>query len=187
MSGIPATGAPLAAAVASIGIEAPHWLDVFLNNFNTSPYFIGSRMLMMNLGGRFLSMEMSKGQEAFFSHPWIRRFLIFVVFFIGTRSIWVAFWMAFIVILLLGYLFNENSSLCLFHGGLPGSACAAPAPAPAPAATIPLTAEEQNIYRTLHEKVTKAQAPVAEAPVAETPDIYEVYKSNLEKVKHLFE
>ncbi len=187
MSGIPATGAPLAAAAASLGVEAPHWLDVLLNNFNTSPYFIGSMMLMMNLGGRFLSMEMTKGQEAFFSHPWVRRFLIFVVFFIGTRSIWVAFWMAFIVILLLGYLFNENSSLCLFHGGLPGSACAAPKAASV--TTIPLTAEEQNIYKTLHEKVTKAQAqmPVVESPVAETPDIYEVYKSNLEKVKHLFE
>lgn len=185
MSGIPATGAPIATAMASIGAEAPHWLDAFLNNFNTSPYFIGSMMLMMNLGGRFLSLEMSKGQEAFFSHPWVRRFLIFVVFFIGTRSIWVAFWMAFIVILLLGYLFNENSSLCLFHGGLPGSACAV-APKAVPTVTTPLTAEEQNIYKTLHEKVTKAQV---DAPVAETkiPDIYEVYKSNLEKVRHLFE
>lgn len=186
MSGIPATGAPLAAAAASIGIDAPHWLDVFLNSFNTSPYFIGSMMLMMNLGGRFLSLEMSKGQEAFFSHPWIRRFLIFVVFFIGTRSIWVAFWMAFIVILLLGYLFNENSSLCLFHGGLPGSACASPKATQN--AAMPLTAEEQNIYKTLHEKVTKSQAPVVEAPTkVQVPDIYEVYKSNLEKVKHLFE
>ena len=63
--------------------EAPHWVDVFLNNFNTSPYFIGLMMLTMNLGSRFLSLEMSKGQEAFFAHPWVRRFLIFVVFFIG--------------------------------------------------------------------------------------------------------
>lgn len=186
MSGIPATG--ITAAATSIGMEAPHWLDAFLNNFNTSPYFIGSMMLMMNLGGRFLSMEMSKGQEAFFSHPWVRRFLIFVVFFIGTRSIWVAFWMAFVVILLLGYLFNENSSLCLFHGGLPGSACAMPKAVATPSVqTNPLTAEEQNIYKTLHEKVTKAQAP-EETPVVSTkPDIYEIYKSNLEKVKHLFE
>jgi hypothetical protein len=183
MSGIPATG--ITAAIASIGMEAPHWLDGILNSFNTSPYFIGSMMLMMNLGGRFLSMEMSKGQEAFFSHPWVRRFLIFVVFFIGTRSIWVAFWMAFVVILLLGYLFNENSSLCLFHGGLPGSACANPKTTTT--ATNPLTPEEQNIYRTLHEKVTRTQMP-EETPVASTqPDIYEIYKSNLEKVKHLFE
>lgn len=99
--------------------------DVVLNGINTSPYIIGSMMLMMNLGARFLSLEITKGQEQFLSHPWVRRFLIFVIFFIGTRNVWVAFWMALTVILLMGYLFNENSSLCLFRGGLPGAACTA--------------------------------------------------------------
>ncbi len=169
--------------------EAPHWLDVFLNNFNTSPYFIGIMMLTMNLGSRFLGLEMSKGQEAFFSHPWIRRFLIFVVFFIGTRNIWVAFWLAFTAILLLGYLFNENSSLCLFQGGLPGSACTKPG-----AGIIQiqgLTPEEATIYKTLHEKQAKAAAAAAsnEDRAQEPqgpPDLYNMYKSNIERIKKLF-
>ncbi len=181
--------------------EAPHWLDVFLNNFNTSPYFIGLMMLTMNLGSRFLSLEMSKGQEAFFAHPWVRRFLIFVVFFIGTRNIWAAFWMAFIAIALIGYLFNENSSLCLFKGGLPGASCAKPATkvepeAPsAPSASAPgLTPEEANIFKQLQEKAAKAQQQQQQQPAiqkdqqsAPTPDVYDMYKKNLDRVRQLFD
>jgi hypothetical protein len=173
--------------------EAPHWLDVFLNNFNTSPYFIGLMMLTMNLGSRFLGLEMSKGQETFFSHPWVRRFLIFVVFFIGTRNIWVAFWLAFTAILLLGYLFNENSSLCLFQAGLPGSACTKPG-----AGLIQihgLTPEEVTIYKTLHEKQAKAAAAAAAASASaskeeesqkQPPDLYNLYQGNMERIKKLF-
>ncbi len=182
--------------------EAPHWLDVFLNNFNTSPYFIGLMMLTMNLGSRFLSLEMSKGQEAFFAHPWVRRFLIFVVFFIGTRNIWAAFWMAFIAIALIGYLFNENSSLCLFKGGLPGASCAkteptkpeAPSGAPlGPSASAPgLTPEEANIFKQLQEKAAKAQqqqqpAIQKDQQPAPMPDVYDMYKKNLDRVKQLFD
>lgn len=182
------------------------WLETFMNNFNTSPYFIGVMMLTMNLGSRFLALEMSKGQEAFFSHPWIRRFLIFVVFFIGTRNIWVAFWMALVSILLLGYLFNENSSLCIFKGGLPGAACTKPDAALIQGAqqqaqgqqqggqpTVQgfqnphaLTAEEQMIHKQLSEKIAKAQA-AALPPAPETkPDLYGSYKSNMDAVKKLF-
>jgi hypothetical protein len=180
--------------------EAPHWVDVFLNNFNTSPYFIGLMMLTMNLGSRFLSLEMSKGQEAFFAHPWVRRFLIFVVFFIGTRNIWAAFWMAFIAIVLIGYLFNENSSLCLFKGGLPGASCSKPAtkpevaPSGAPSGQVPatgLTPEEANIFKQLQEKAAKAQqqqpAVQKDQQPAPMPDVYDMYKKNLDRVKQLFD
>jgi len=163
-------------------------------------------MLTMNLGSRFLALEMSKGQEAFFSHPWVRRFLIFVVFFIGTRNIWVAFWMALVSILLLGYLFNENSSLCIFKGGLPGAACTKPDAAlvhqtpggqgsqgqqkegfsGSQAQAPGLTPEEMAIYKQLSEKVARVQAATP-PPVPETkPDLYGAYKSNIESVKKLF-
>lgn len=183
---------------------ATGWLETFMNNFNTSPYFIGVMMLTMNLGSRFLALEMSKGQEAFFSHPWVRRFLIFVVFFIGTRNIWVAFWMALVSILLLGYLFNENSSLCIFKGGLPGAACTKPDTPPEPQQpgqqpvqqgqpTVQgfqnpntLTPEEQAIYKQLSEKVARVQMAAVPPPPETKPDLYGAYKSNIDAVKKLF-
>jgi hypothetical protein len=99
--------------------------DGFLHIFNTNPYFIGIMMLLLNLGGRFIGLEVTKKQEQFLQHPWIRRVLIFTVLFMGTRSITVSFWATVVVVLLLGYLFNENSALCLFgNGGAKDSTCA---------------------------------------------------------------
>ena len=182
------------------------FFESLLNVLNTSPYFIGIMMLTMNLGARFLSLEVTKGQEQFLSHPWVRRFLIFVVFFIGTRNIWVAFWMALIVILLLGYLLNENSSLCLFRGGLPGSSCAGDgysdygaeamemmnsgnenqraAPTPAPG----LTPEEADILQKLLAKQARMTAAAAPKKPVETPPskLYSLYKENLDRVQSLF-
>ena len=187
--------------------QAPPTLGVFdsvMNSLNTSPYFIGSMMLAMNLGARFLPLEVSKGQEAFLSHPWVRRFLIFVVFFIGTRNVWVAFWMALIVILLLGYLLNENSSLCLFKGGLPGSSCAPRAEVGTRAGiskktddihfftktdgfTNPLTVEEQEILAKLQAKMARGNPGIPPGPQIQTErSLHELYQENLEKVKKVF-
>lgn len=146
--------------------------DAILMGINTNPYFIGIMMLILNFGGRFISLEMSKGQEALFTNTWVRRSLIFIIIFVGTRNVLVAFIMTFVIILCMGYLFNENSSLCLFKKGLPGSTCLKEnfiASSPVTNITIPpppflngnssqvvpiggLTKEESEILTTLQKK-----------------------------------
>ena len=112
-----------AALSAPLLISTP--LDGFLNIFNSNPYFIGIMMLILNIGGRFITLEITKQQEQFLQIPIVRRLLIFTVLFVATRNIWVAFWATITVVLLLGYLFNENSALCIFGKiGKEGSTCA---------------------------------------------------------------
>ena len=77
---------------ALTAITAISPLENFLQIFNTNPYFIGLMMLILNLGGRFISLEVTKKQEQFLQLPWVRRVLIFTVLFVATRNIWVAFW-----------------------------------------------------------------------------------------------
>jgi hypothetical protein len=124
-------------------------LDGFLHIFNTNPYFIGIMMLILNLGGRFIGLEVSKKQEQFLQHPWVRRGLIFTVLFMGTRSIMVSFWATVAVVLLLGYLFNENSALCVFgKGGAAGSTCAE---------GEGMSPEEKEILQRLSSKAARYQ------------------------------
>ncbi len=150
MLGAPISGVSTAAGVAALGP-----LDSLLGAFNTNPYFIGLMMLILNLGGRFLAMEITKGQEYFLSHPIVRRTLIFVVLFIATRNIVIAFWLWLAIIVLLGYLFNENSALCVFgRRGLPGSSCAK---ARGPEPPRP-TDQEMSIFKMLSEKVKTYEA-----------------------------
>ena len=148
--------------------------DAIVNNINTSPIFIGLMMLTMNLGARFLPAEVTRQQEALLSHPYFRRFLIFVILFIATRNVVYAFWLSLIIIFVIGYLFNENSALCIFNAGAPGSTCSSVATPSAPTlggmintaasqAAAGLTPEEGNILRQLTEK----QARAAQAAAAE--------------------
>ena len=101
----------LPAAVSQVlpQMAAINPLDVLMASINTNPYFIGLMMLLLNLGGRFLSLEISKEQEKFLSKPIVRRFFLFAVLFVATRNIVIAASLAIIVILLLGYLFNDAS------------------------------------------------------------------------------
>lgn len=140
-------GAPISGAIASVAKLGP--VDTLLAGFNTNPYFIGLMMLILNLGGRFLAMEITKGQEQFLSHPFVRRGLIFVVLFIATRNIVTAFWLWLAIIISLGYLFNENSAFCVFgRGGTAGSKCATKVAAPPKP-----TDQELSIFKMLSEKV----------------------------------
>jgi hypothetical protein len=151
-------------------------IDAILGTFNSNPYFIGVMMLFLNLGGRFLIMEVSKEQEKFFQNPWVRRFLIFTVLFVATRNILVAFVLTLFVVLTLGYLFNENSALCIFKSGRPASKCAEEKESQGPA----LSMEEQEILRRLTEKqmrLSKSQSE--EQKEDDTVDETEVYMANL--------
>jgi hypothetical protein len=126
-------------------------VDAFLQIFNTNPYFIGIMMLVLNLGGRFISLEVTKKQEQFLQLPWVRRILIFTVLFVATRNIWVAFWTTVAVVLFLGYLFNENSALCIFgQGGKDGSKCA-----DGPKPGEEMTPEEKEILQRLSSKAQR--------------------------------
>ena len=144
--------APIATALTQAGQVAP--LDMAIMAINSNPYFIGTAMLMLNFGGRFLALEMSKGQEQFFQNSWVRRCLIFTIIFVGTRNIMVAFWMSLFIILCVGYLFNENSSLCLFQLGQKGSTCAS-SPGIIPLPSNGLTQEEGEILKRLQDKQQK--------------------------------
>lgn len=177
-----------ASAASAVATVAP--IDSLLAVFNTNPYFIGLMMLILNLGGRFIALEVTKEQERFFQHPMVRRFLIFVVLFVATRNIWVAFWSTAVIIVFLGYLLNENSALCIFKSdwGVPGSKCGSGPEAAGPGAMPGLTPEEQEILRRLKEKearyaVKKEDGEGAEASAAAKPKktLVETYRDFMGK------
>ena len=122
-------------------------IETFLSGFNTNTYFIGTMMLLLNLGGRHLVGGLTPEQDKVFQHPWIRRGLLFVVIFVATRNFFTAMWLSIGIILIVGYLTNDTSSLYLFGK---------PKKTDQPATT--LSPDEQEIYRRLQERVNRAES-----------------------------
>lgn len=79
----------------------------------TNPYLVGVLMLLLNLGGRFLSLELTKKQEAFLQGTWIRPFIFFTVIFVATRNLVAAFWVTLLFFFVIWVAANENSPFCI--------------------------------------------------------------------------
>ncbi len=170
--------APIPALASAVPIAINPIEHVFMT-LNTNPYFIGLMMLLLNLGGRFLGMEVTKEQEKIFMNPWVRRGLIFTVLFVATRNVFVAAIMTVFVLLVMSFLFNENSALYLWgdenatkkqpevQQGIPG-----------------LTPEEAEILRRLNEKQMRlAAAQQKSSEVEDTMSIDNIYASNLARLR----
>lgn len=169
--------APIPAfSAASIAINP---LEHAFMAINTNPYFIGLMMLLLNLGGRFLGMEISKEQEKVFQNPWVRRALVFTVLFVATRNVFVAAIMTIFVLLFMSFLFNENSDLCLWKDSCDVGAKDDGQPQPG------LTPEETEIWRRLNEKQMRmAAAANKKKEDAEQPlSIDNVYATNMARLR----
>jgi hypothetical protein len=168
MAAASAIGAPILA-------QTLNPLEVSLAAFNTNPYFIGITMLLLNLGGRFLAMEVTKEQEKFFQHTWVRAILIFVVIFVATRNVLIAFWLGLIVIIMMRFLFNENSDFYILKRDGPKQREKFQG-----ASGSVLTPEEADIYRKLTDKLAKAAPAKKEEKETDVPyNILQTYTTNM--------
>ena len=86
-----------------------------IHDINMNPYILGFAYILLNLGGRFMVMSVTPAQEAFLQNIVFRPLLLFAIMFIGTRNMVVAFWMTIVILLILHYFLNENSTWYLLR------------------------------------------------------------------------
>ena len=84
-----------------------------INGINNSKYMAGIAMIMLNIGSKYIMMELSETQEQVMANKIFRRFIIFTVCFIATRDVVVSLILTGIFVILVSNLFNENSKYCI--------------------------------------------------------------------------
>ena len=84
-----------------------------IQSLNNSKFFAGILMILMNLGSKYISLELSETQDEFFSNIVIRRMMIFIVVFIATKDIITSLIITACFVIMVSGLFNENSKFCL--------------------------------------------------------------------------
>ena len=85
----------------------------FFHSLNNSKYFAGLVMIMLNIGSKYITIELSKTQEDYLRNSVGRILLIFSIVWMGTRDIIISLILTSSFVIMTQYLFNEKSSLCI--------------------------------------------------------------------------
>ena len=85
----------------------------YLGYLNNSKFFAGLVMIMLNIGSKYITIELSKSQEAYLKNSVGRQILIFAISWMGSRDILIALSLTAIFTVLTDHLFNEESPMCV--------------------------------------------------------------------------
>lgn len=77
----------------------------FLDTLQDDKIFLGLAILLSNVGGRYISLELGEQEEKILQSPLFRRIVLFLMIFIATKDITVS-----VVITLIFLLLTKNSS-----------------------------------------------------------------------------
>lgn len=89
------------------------FLDQNVSYLNNSKFFAGIVMILLNIGSKYLTVSLSKSQEAYIRNYAARELIIFAVAWMGTRDIYMSLFLTATFVVLTQHLFNENSSFCV--------------------------------------------------------------------------
>jgi hypothetical protein len=76
-------------------------------------YILGIIILLINLGARYIGNELNDFSHKILNHKFARRFLIFLVIWMGTRDLICAIILTTCFIVLSNTLLNEQSNYCI--------------------------------------------------------------------------
>ena len=70
-------------------------------------------MLTLNIGSKYITLELSSSQEEFIKYTLGRQILVFSILWMGTRDIVTALLLTCVFILFADYLLNDTSKFCI--------------------------------------------------------------------------
>jgi len=80
---------------------------------NSSKFFAGIIMILLNVGSKFISITFSKSTEEYMKYTVSKQLLVFAMAWMGTRDIYTALGLTAIFTILSDHLFNEESRMCV--------------------------------------------------------------------------
>ena len=85
----------------------------YINTLNNSKFFAGMVMIMLNIGSKYITIKLSKTQEAYLRNSIGHQILVFAICWMGTRDIITSLILTTVFIVLTQHLFHEESSFCI--------------------------------------------------------------------------
>jgi hypothetical protein len=92
---------------------APTILSNVLQVLNNSKLFSAAIMIVMNLGSKYISIDMCNFHEKILSSFVVRKIAVFAIFWMATKDIILSFILMIIFSIVMSGLLNENSRFCI--------------------------------------------------------------------------
>ena len=89
------------------------YLHANIQRINDSKIFAGLMIITLNIVSKYVNIGLSKSMESYLKYTFSRQLLVFSIAWMGTRDIYIAFFITFIFTLCTEYLFNEDSVFCV--------------------------------------------------------------------------
>jgi len=81
-------------------------------SLNQSKMFAGLIIIVLNISSKFVTIKLSKSMESYLKFTFSRDILVFSMAWMGTRDIYVAFFITMVFSICVDYVLNEESGLC---------------------------------------------------------------------------
>lgn len=72
-------------------------------------------IFLVQIGSRFLNFNFTDAQKKMLQHPWVQSIILAAMFYLGTRSLWIAIALILFYHLCLYFLLNEHSSYNIYN------------------------------------------------------------------------
>jgi len=85
----------------------------FFHNLNTSTFFAGFVMLILNIGSRYINLDLHSSTESWIKYFMSKEVLVFAVSWMGTRSIYYALVITACFTIIVDHFMNVDSNYCI--------------------------------------------------------------------------
>ena len=89
------------------------FFENIVNKFNTNIYVFGIFMILMNMGSKYIELDLKETHRKFLSSKLVRRLLIFTISFIATRDIIASLIITATFTIIVLNLLNSDSQYCI--------------------------------------------------------------------------
>ena len=93
--------------------NASGFIHDHVSYLNSSKFFAGVMMILLNVGSKFITIQFSKSTEEYIKNTVTKQVLVFAMAWMGTRDIYASLGLTAIFTVLSEHLFNEESRFCV--------------------------------------------------------------------------
>jgi len=84
-----------------------------INSLNSSTFFAGVMMICLNIGSRYIQINLDESTESYIKYALTKEILVFTISWMATRNIYMSLGLTAVFIVLADFILNEKSKYFL--------------------------------------------------------------------------